>query len=278
MIKLVCVFSFALFLGACASKSEKDIHFFVAGGVSGPTNSTTTALYEPLTNYLSSLVNDKTLDFGVFTGNMVRHSNDSSWTKLDLALKNLPFDIHRVPGFRDLGESSFYINKFGNSERHFVKSNNFFQIWEVTNNGWNVSEKQLKDLKTAIAKKGYDNVFVFVHPVSWYDQDRTPQIIPNNIDGRSETSTFYTTTLQQLNALNIPVYVFSGGVGEKANGSEITIHKFNNVHLIASGMGGGKWDNILQVFVKDGKTHIEIDYMKKQKNIGIDTLYVPVWI
>ena len=278
MIKLSYILFIALLIGACSSKSEKDLHFFVAGGVSGSTDSTGATLYEPFANYLTWAIKDTTLDFGVFTGNMVRHSNDSSWAKMDLALKNLPFDIHRVPGFRDLGEASYYAKKFGNPEHHFVKSNNFFQFWEVTSNGWNVSDKQLKDLKSMVAQKGYDNVFLFVHPVTWYDQDRTPQIIPNNIDGRGETSTFYSNTLQQLNALNIPVYLFSGGVGEKAVGSEITIHKFNNVHLISSGMGGGKWDNILQVFVKEGKTHIEIDYMKKQKNIGIDTLYVPVWI
>ena len=43
-------------------------------------------------------------------------------------------------------------------------------------------------------------------------------------------------------------------------------------------MGGGKWDNIIQVFVNDGKTHIEVDYLSNQINTSIDDVYNEIYL
>ena len=48
--------------------------------------------------------------------------------------------------------------------------------------------------------------------------------------------------------------MFAGDVGAFANGSEFMYHKYDNVTLVASGMGGEIRDNIVIIDVLEDKT------------------------
>jgi hypothetical protein len=252
------------------------MHFIVAGHVCGGINDTLGGLYPPFEKYLLNKDKDQTLDFAVFTGDIVYKCDPSSWDMVDKVIKKLTHQVYFAPGNQDLRDRALYEKRYGKTDQYFEKGNNLFIIWEVTKNGWNVSDDQLNEYLKLTADKAYDNVFIFTHQVIWYNQQLTPQTILNDIDGKAETSTFYPATIQALSQKETPVYLFAGDVGSNPAGGEISIHQYKNVRMISSGMGSGKWDNVLDIQVKDGKTTVTMEYLNGTKPITFTDQYVPI--
>ncbi len=274
---LAFLVSISLFWVSCSETAEKDdLHFFVAGHVCGGPTDTTGGLYKPFQAYFDKTFKDKTIDFGVFAGDIVAKCDAPSWTMIDQAIKNSPYKVYFAPGNQDLRDRALYEQRYGKANQHFEKGNCLFIIWDVMENGWNVSDAQLKEFLNLTAKKQYDNVFIFVHQVIWQNPGLTPQIIPNDIEGRAAVNEFYPNAIQVLSQNETPVYLFAGDVGSTPVGSELTIHKYKNVRFIASGMGGGKWDNVVDVAVKNGKASVNIHYLNGHKPLNIDEHYVPI--
>lgn len=265
-----------LFTNCSQEPEREDLHFYVAGHVCGGPFDTLGGLYKPFQAYFDKTCKDKTIDFGVFSGDIVYKCDAPTWTTIDQAIKKSPYKVYFAPGNQDLRDRALYENRYGKGNQHFEKGNCLFIVWDVLENGWNVSDKQLNEFLKLTSKKQYDNVFIFVHQVIWQDQRLTPQIIPNDIEGRAPANQFYPATIQALSQTETPVYVLAGDVGAKPIGSELTIHQYKNVRFVASGMGGGKWDNIIDVTVKDGKASINIDYLNGTKSMNIDEHYVPI--
>lgn len=270
------ILSSLFFIGCSEEQKREDLHFYVAGHVCGGPFDTLGGLYKPFQAYFDKTCKDKTIDFGVFAGDIVSKCDAPAWTMIDQAIKNSPYKVYFAPGNQDLRDRTFYENRYGNGNQHFEKGNCLFIIWEVLQNGWNVSDKQLNAFLKMTSKKKYDNVFIFVHHVIWQDQSLTPQIVSNDTEGKAPASTFYPSTIKALSQTETPVYVFAGDVGAMPVGSELTIHQYKNVRFVASGMGGGKWDNVVDVTVKNGKTSVTIDYLNGDKSICVDKLYVPI--
>lgn len=269
--------SYLLFTGCSEEAEQEDLHFFVAGHVCGGPADTTGGLYKPFQAYFDKTCKDKTIDFGVFSGDIVYKCDAPSWTLIDKAIEKSPFKVYFAPGNQDLRDKSLYAKRYGSGNRHFVKGNCLFITWEVTQNGWNVSDEQLNEFLKLTTKQQYDNVFIFVHQVIWQNPGFTPQIITNDSENRAPTSEFYPNTIQALSQSETPVYLFAGDVGAIPNGSELTIHKYKNIRFVASGMGGGKWDNVVDVTVKNGKANVNIHYLNGNKPMNIeDQHYVPI--
>lgn len=273
---LLFALSFVLLWG-CAKKTEKkSLHFFVAGHVCGSTDDSLPGLYAPLLPYLEKTYKDTTVNFAIFTGDIVHSGTPEAWDAVDRELEKSPYKVYFAPGDQDLSDAALYHKRYGSGNTHFEKENNLFLIWEVYPNGWNITDQQLEQFERLTSKKKYDNVFIFTHEVVWYDLNRTGQIIPNSINGRSEKQDFYNRTIQVLSKKNVPVYLFAGDVGARAIGSELTVHQFKNVRMLGSGMGGGQWDNIIDVQIENGVAKISIHYLKDHPPISIDKNYIPV--
>ncbi|MES2557650.1 MAG: metallophosphoesterase family protein [Bacteroidota bacterium] len=264
------------FIGCSEEADREDLHFYVAGHVCGGPTDTTGGLYKPFQAYFDKTCKDKTMDFGVFAGDIVYKCDAPSWTLIDQAIKKSPYKVYFAPGNQDLRDGALYAKRYGNGNQHFEKGNCLFIIWDVIQNGWNVSDAQLNEFLKLTSEKEYDNVFIFVHQAIWQNPGFTPQIIPNDTEGRAPVSEFYPNTITALSQTETPVYLFAGDVGAMPVGSELTIHKYKNLRFIASGMGGGKWDNVIDVTVKNGKASVNIHYLNGQKPMNIDDHYVPI--
>lgn len=261
----------------CAEKTEKQsLHFYVAGHTTGALDDSIPGMYTPFITYMDKTFKDTTVDFAVFTGDIVYSGTPAAWDAVDQRVDKSPYKIYFAPGNQDLTDRDLYTKRYGSGTRHFEKANNLFIIWEVFSNGWNITDRQLEEFQRLAAKKKYDNIFIFTHEVIWYDLHRTPQIIPNSIDGKAETLDFYTKTLSVLSRRTTPVYLFAGDVGSRAIGSELTIHQYKNVRMLGSGMGGGEWDNIIDIHVVNGAAKVDIHYLKDHPPLTIDKNYVPV--
>lgn len=273
---MAIIFGSSVFHSCSDEPEREDLHFIVAGHVCGGPADTLGGLYKPFESYLLEKDKDTSLDFAVFTGDIVLKSDANSWNLVDKVLGKLKHKVYFAPGNQDLRDRALYEKRYGKPDQYFEKGNNLFIIWEVLNNGWNVSDEQLSEFLKLTAEKQYDNVFIFTHQVIWQDERLTPQIVLNDIEGKSAAITFYPATIQALSQNETPVYLFAGDVGGMPVGSELTIHQYKNVRLIASGMGGGKWDNVIDVTVKDGKTSVTINYLNGNKPLTITDQYVPI--
>jgi len=264
---------------SCQEKDTKEnLHFFVAGHAYGMPGITNYPFHPPFMEYLEIAKSDTTLSFGVLTGDIVQECDTTSWNTVDDYLSAFSFDFHFAAGNHDLKNRVLFEKRYGNPNYYFEKGRNLFYFVDLLESGWNFTKAQTQEIKQLTEDKMYDNVFVFTHHVCWYDMNKTPQIKPNSSYGRDTNQTFYNQVLPKLSKIETPIYFFAGDVGANHIGSEITLHKYKNVHLIASGMGGGKWDNIIQVFVNDGVTHIEVDYLSEKVNISIDSVYNDIYM
>ena len=272
---------FVLLIFTLLSCSEKlpseDLHFFVAGHVMGNSDSINHPFHPAFMKYLEEATADSSLNFGVFTGDIVSRSNVQSWDFVDGAIRKLGKEVYFAPGENDLKNFDLYTARYGNPDYFFEKGNNLFQCWDVSLNGWNISNEQMNKLKKQVENNAYDNVFIFLNHAPWYDSVRTPGIKPNSLKGRSNEQLFYVNSLPKLKNLKTPIYLFAGDVGGTGQGGEISIHQNKNIHLLTTGMGGGEWENILQIHVIKGRVSIDVDYLSEQTSITIDTLYVPLW-
>lgn len=266
------VITLALF--GCSEKNagEESLHFLIVGHVAD----STAGVYPPFAAVFPKTFGDTTLDFAVFTGNIVPHSDASAWNIVDAFLKPCPYDIFFAPGEKDLTNRTLYTQRYGSPDKYFERSGALFVIWDVTENGWNVSTEQKNLLLQKLSEKHFNQLFIFTSQVIWYDPIRTPQIIPNSLEGKTENLSFYSGLLQELNDLKIPVYLFAGDVGAKAVGSELTTHRFGNVRMIASGMGGGAWDNYMDVHIDKGSARVEVRYVADRPPLNLDNISIPV--
>lgn len=258
---------------SCTNKTKhQDFKFIVAGHAYGAPGVQNNPFHPPFMNYLEKET-DSTISLAVLTGDIVQESSDTSFDKVQNYIQGFSFPFHIAPGNHDLKDINSYTNHFGKTDYHFKFNNNLFYIVDLLKSGWNFTDQHIGEIQQLIQQNDYDNVFIFTHHISWYDNNKTPQIIPNSFYARNEKLNFYSSILPKLAVLKIPIYLFGGDVGATPNGSPVCIHQYQNVHMLASGMGGEKWDNILEVSVKDSKVQIEINYLNKHPNISIDTLY-----
>ena len=226
-----------------------DFSFIVAGHVYGAPGVKNKPFHPPFMKTLDSLQKSDTLDFAVFTGDIVQKCDEKSWDKVDQYLSKKNMKVLFAAGNHDLTNRELYSSRYGHSSYSFEIGNNLIVILDLMNSGWNMEESQLNQIWEMCDKNRYENILIFSHHVFWHDEKYTPNLKPNSMYARSETLNFYTEALPILQSLRGHVYIYAGDVGANAIGSELTLHKSGHVHMIASGMGGGKWDNIIQVDV-----------------------------
>lgn len=262
-----------LFTSCGVKKNTEEINFLVAGHVYGAPEVINKPFHPPFQNYLLQTKED--FDFAIFTGDIVQESDLKSWDSVDNFLKLLPFPVYFAPGNHDLKNRELYESRYGSGTYQFERNNNLFLFWDLLNVGWNIPEKFLIELEKKTSKKHYDNIFIFSHHLFWYDTLYTPEIIPNSLYKR-DNSTFYSQSLPQLQKLKTPIYCFGGDVGANANGSEITLHRIEDIRMIASGMGGGKMDNVITVSLKNKVPSLQINYLTNHKQLITDSLFVKI--
>ena len=255
---------------------REDIHFFVAGNVLGNPDVEGTPFHPPFDQFLEIAKQDSSLDFAIFSGNVTPDGSLNSWEKANINIKKFGKEVYLIPGETDLSKRAIYTSIHGTPNHSFERGNNLFLFWDATEHHWNFFPQQVDDLVEKVESASYDNVFIIVNHMLWYDSTITKHTIPNSTVGRNETQfqTFYHTILSKLNKLNAPVYLFAGDVGLK--GGNCGIHRYDNVRMIATGLGGYEWESVIDVSVTNGKASVSANYLDQElPSTLLDTLYNP---
>lgn len=241
--------------------------FFVAGHAYGKPNPRhkTIGLYHPLKNYLHSTEQGANLELGVLTGDIVRSATTKAWDAVDDDIKALGIPVYFAVGNHDVGRGKsakrkLFEERYGATFYQFIFRNDLFIVLDPNIDYWNISGEQLDFLKQSVSDTDHvNNIFVFFHQVLWWDSaNRFHKVRFNSDSGRGEVINFWTDIEPLFHGLKNNVYMFAGDVCAVRN-SKPHYFNYDNISLIASGMGSGENDNLLVVGVgSDSAVNVQL--------------------
>ena len=260
MVFGVLVFAF---LGC---KKETELHiasnpiiysFFVAGHTYGRSGTGALGVHPPFKKKFNIIQNDEFIDFGVFTGDIVRAGTKENWNEIDADIALIGRPVEFAVGNHDMSNRPLFEFRYGQTYKSFIHNSDLFIILDPNIDKWNISGNQLKFLKYVLNNnhQSVDNIFVFFHQLLWWEKDNIFQnVVLNSRQGRASTINFWSEIEPLFKSLPNKTYMFAGDVGSIYTGSEFMYHSYDNITFIASGMGGGKRDNFVITEVREDKT------------------------
>lgn len=243
---------------SCNLNSKKiKYSFFVAGHVYGDPREKgiSKGIYKPFKEKFDYINNQKSIKSGFLLGDVVWRPD--AWDEAIRDIKKLKMPIHIVRGNHD-GPLKEFEDKFGKSYRSFIERNNLFIILDANIDHWNISGEQLIFLMNTIRNQGekVSNIFILVHQVIWWSEDKFKRPKPNSLQSRAETPNYWSKIEPLLQNNETPIYLFAGDVGAFSSKTvkvshtiEYFYYKENNITYISSGMGGGVKDNFVIIDV-----------------------------
>ncbi len=218
--------------------AQSSYSFFVAGHTYGNPVSKSMGLYYKFVNKFDYIQSGQEIKFGVLTGDIVRHSTAESWDSVDLDIQNLGLPVYFAVGNHDMGNPQLVTSRYGSTHYTFNYNNDLFIVLNPYFSGWNVPQEQLDMIDSALNLDNFNNIFVFVHQVLWWtDNNIFSEYLPNSFDGRDDTINFWSDVEPRFHNIGHNVVMFAGDVGATYASYNLTYHTYDNITLIASGMG-----------------------------------------
>ena len=237
-------------LFSCKQEPRNTFSFFVAGHTYGTPLATNPGLHPPFLK-MFGFINDKPeIEFGIFTGDIVRESNEASWDSVKMQLKKLDRKVYFCPGNHDVKNRKIYEARFGDTYYSFTHKNNLFIILDGSLNRWNIQGPQLDFLRTGLEHAGdsIKNIFVFVHQLIWWDKANIfSQVNLNWPPYTPDTTNYWDEVEPMLQDHPCPVYIFAGDIGANRQADPIMYYPDRNITYVASGMGNIENDNFIIV-------------------------------
>lgn len=235
--------------------------FFVAGHTYGSPTGSNFGVHPPLRKKFN-FINRSSLDFGVFTGDIVRKATVQSWDSIDAELKLLNMPVYFAAGNHDVNDRMLFEQRYGPTYSRFIFNSDLHIILDPNLDEWNISGDQLDFLQSTVDSHAVavKNVYVYFHQVLWWENENTfYKIKMNSTEGRADTINFWSEVEPLFHQLTNQVYMFAGDVGATATGGEVFYHNYDNITFVASGMGGYQRDNFIIVDVyEDGSTKFRL--------------------
>ena len=228
--------------------------FFIAGHTYGTPGADNIGVHPPFKNKFDLIQSDGHIDFGVLTGDIVITGTEQNWNEVDNDIIDLGLPVYFAAGNHDMTDRVLFESRYGQTYYSFVHQSDLFIVLDPNLDEWNISDNQLQFLENALNSEAQNvnNIFVFFHQVLWWEPDNIYQNVTlNSLAGRADTINFWNEIEPLFNGLPKPVHMFAGDVGAFNTGSEFMYHKYENITLIASGMGGNVRDNFIIIDVHE---------------------------
>jgi len=229
--------------------------FFVAGHVYGAPGVDNVGVHPPFKNHFDILQNDPLVTLGVFTGDIVLTGNETNWNEIDDDVNTLGVPVHFAVGNHDMSNRELYESRYGKTYYDFIEEGDLYIFLDPNIDEWNISGDQLDFLKSSLLQAdAVDNIYVFFHQLIWWENNNIyKNVALNSLQGRAENINYWTEIEPLFNGLDNSVIMFSGDVGANPTGDEFVYHTYDNITVIASGMGGNVRDNIIIIDVQKNK-------------------------
>jgi hypothetical protein len=231
-----------------AAEPVVEYSFFVAGHTYGKPGANNTGLHPPMVAKFDLIKNDSTIEFGVLTGDIVENASASKWDAVDAQLAGLHMPVYFAAGNHDIWNRPLYESRYGSTFYWVEHHNDLFIVLDPNYENWNISDEQVVFMHQVLDEKAgaVNHIFVFFHQLLWWEPDNIyKNVQPNSFAGRADTINFWTEIEPAFRAQAKPVFMFCGDVGAHPTGDEFMYHRYQNITLVASGMGGQQRDNFV---------------------------------
>ncbi len=239
--------------------SDERYSFFVAGHTYGVPNVDNEGVHPPFKLWFAE-INSQDLDFGVFTGDIVIRGTPANWDEIDAELAQLTPPVHFTVGNHDLSDRKLFVSRYGPTYYSYEHKGDLFIFLDGEREPCNITGEQLTFLQDALANTNAPNVFIFVHKLIWVTEGTPYYKLRRGLNtqqGYDFQNNFWTDVAPLLRHLEAKVYVVAGDVGVPW-AMPLFYEQDENIHLIASGMGGTEEENYLTFHVGADGAYIEV--------------------
>ncbi len=261
-----------------AGQTEKVCKFIVAGHAYGAHGGSNIGLHPPLLKKLA-LTPDSSINTIFLTGDIVNKSNPESWAQVDKELDSLGLESFYVMGNHDDNYTGYEVfrQKHGGSYYSFKKACGTFIILNSTESDRSVSSVQLDFLNDILSKADTNskNVFIFFHEILWNSHEKYKNVRSNSRSRYAQISG-YSNFWDEVFPIfqkypEMEFYLFAGDVGGNPDAIAAFYDKWENVSLIASGMGEVEDENYLLVNVTADT--IEFDLIPLREKVEMKSIH-----
>jgi len=248
--------------------------FFAAGHTYGKPYVDNVGFHPPFKQKFDLIRKNKNIEFGVLTGDMVIEGTELNWEEVDSDIALLEVPIYKVVGNHDMSDRDLYESRYGKTYYSFTNHQDLFIVLDPLIDGWSIKGDQLDFLKNTLHshKDSVDNVFVFFHQLIWRNSENIyKNIWLNSFYGKNVPINYWDEIEPMFRSLKNSVFMISGDVGAFYTGDEFVYHQYENITLIASGMGAGVRDNFIIINVNKNKS-VDFDLIALNHNEDIDAL------
>ncbi|MBN1952763.1 MAG: metallophosphoesterase [Bacteroidales bacterium] len=237
-------------------QSDTAYSFLVAGHAYGAHSGGNLGLHPALLECLDRGFSSDAA-FIVFTGDIVNLSSEESWTQVETELSAYPLESWYVMGNHDNTPEGIAVfnEKHGGTYYSFTSQSSMFVVLNSTVEQRSVPEEQILFLGDLLNTTGdsIHNVFVFFHEVLWNSHEKYVDTRSNS-RSRYDQIISYSNYWEDLHPLftsfpDINFYCIAGDVGGNPDAIAAFYDCWDNVTLIASGMGEVYDENYLTVHV-----------------------------
>ncbi|PLX07739.1 MAG: hypothetical protein C0596_09950 [Marinilabiliales bacterium] len=246
---------------SCKVNEQTEYSFFIAGHSYGKPFVDNEGFHPPFKQKFLSVQDSADLEFGFLLGDIVWIPSEKDWDEIDKDIEDLGLPVYIACGNHEMKDSALFVERYGPTYFYFIKNKDLFIVLDPNIDNWNISVEQLSFLKKVIKKKSkrVDNIFVMTHQLIWWDKDRYPDIKLNSLEGKDENLNFWDEVEPIFHTLDNNVVFCAGDLGANTKASDFMFDKYDNITLVATGMGEGEGDNFVIIKVDNDKNvYIEL--------------------
>jgi len=266
------------------TRTDTTYSFLVAGHAYGAHDGENTGLHPPLLDRLDAGV-DSLAAFIILTGDIVNESTPESWQQVETELSAYPFPAYYVMGNHDDNATGHQVfeDKFGSTYYAFRRQHDLFVVLNSTEADRSIPPGQLEFLEEQIRQAG-DSVrhtFIFFHEILWNSHEKYREVRSNSrsrYDQMVDHSNYWEEVHPLLAAnAGMQFYIIGGDMGGNPDAMAAFYDRWDDITLLASGMGEVPDENYLLVRVnKDTSVEFEPVPLNRGLNLpGIEFFSVP---
>jgi len=244
------------FLGCADNDDSYD--FFIVGHAYGHPQGLNRGLHPAFVNQIDFINNEKSIELGIFTGDILRCRRPVCVDRVKQQLSLLDMPVHIAPGNHDLYQN--FETDFNDYFYSFVHKGDLFIILSPGLDNWNITNNQLTFLEKTLAnnKETTRRAFVFMHELIWWSPEEYPEIKINYAENYPGETNFGTQIMPLLLSFQKRVYLFAGDLGCTKYVSQYMMQDTANITLMASGIGSNTKEYYLRVKVSHENPTIEL--------------------
>lgn len=236
---------------------EAEYSFFVAGHTYGRPGVDNIGLHPPFVSAIEESGLEQ-FSFGVLTGDIVKTPSASDWDEVDTQVVEFGCPVHFSVGNHDMYDRDLFTSRYGSTWHAFRHEGDLFIILDGEEEGGSLTGEQFNFLSAELEASDYHRIFLFVHKLIWIHDD-TPwsplRGFLNSGEGYDYTNNYWSHVQPLLQDTGVPVYLIAGDVGV-VWAMALFFQQGGNITYIASGMGGDREENYLEVSISGAAVEI----------------------